>query len=197
MTARKNQQELLLLKDVQNLGRKGDLVQGAKPGFIRNFLVPHGHAVVADKRTIRMRERLQKEREEQAAVDRKASEEIAAKINGKTYEHTVKVDSQGHLYGSVSAQDIVHILEAQGVKLERRMVLIGQPIKTLGVHTVPLGLKEDVKAEVKIRVQDDQGRIEVIVAAPAKPAKEEPFAEEQEVAAAVDEEIMRENEQES
>lgn len=192
MTTQKNYQELLLLKDVDNLGRKGDLVKKPKPGFTRNFLLPQGYAVIADKRTIRMKARLQEERKRQAAVDRKDSEAIAAKLKDKTFEHTVKVDPQGHLYGSVTTQDIVNILAENGVSVDRKMVLIGQPIRKLGIHQIPLRLKEDVDARIALRVQDEKGRIEIVVEANPEP-KKEAFAEEQEAAAAVEAEISAED----
>ena len=193
MTMQKNHQELLLLKDVDNLGRKGDLVKKPKAGFVRNFLLPQGYAVIADKRTIRMKERLQEERKQQAAVDRKDSEAIAAKLKDKTFEHTVKVDPQGHLYGSVTTQDIVNILAENGVSIERKMLLIGQPIRKLGIHQIPLRLREDVDARVALRVQDEKGRIEIIVEDKPEPKKEE-FAQEQEAAAKIEEEIAQEDE---
>ncbi len=192
MTTRKNNQEMLLLKDVDNLGRKGDIVKGAKPGFVRNFLLPQEFAVMADKRTIRMQERLKEERKVQSESDRKESQAVSTNLKDKTFTHTVKVDPHGHLYGSVSSQDIVDILAKEGVVIERKMVLLGQPIRKLGIHVIPLRLKEDVEASFSLRVQDEQGRIEVIVETP-EPKAEEVFSEAQEADAAVDQEIMRED----
>lgn len=149
------QRELLLLEDVVGLGRKGDLVSGMKPGYVRNFLLPQAKAVMADKRTIRMQERLKTEREAQAAEDRKASEEIKAKIDGKTFEVTVKVDDEGHLYGSVSTADIQALLEQEGTLLERHMIRIGGALKKLGTHTVPLKMKEEVEASITLKILPD------------------------------------------
>ena len=194
MAKRRSQQQLLLLEDVDNLGRKGELVKGAKPGFIRNFLLPMHRAVIADKRTVRMQERLKEERKKQAEVDRQESNAMAANLKDKSFTHTVKVDATGHMYGSVSAQDIVNILAAEGLTIERKMVLIGQPIRTLGIHKIPLRLKEGVDAQISVRVQDEKGNIEMPKPAAAEsPAKEE-FAEEQEAAAEIEQEIELENE---
>jgi large subunit ribosomal protein L9 len=147
--------ELLLLEDVTNLGRKGELAS-AKPGFVRNFLLPHKKAVIADKRTIRMQERLRKEREVQAAVDKKDAEALAVRLKGKTLSITVKNDTQGHLYGSVAAADIVKILEQQeGVKLERKNVILPKPIKSLGVFDIQLKLKEEIPATFKLKVDGE------------------------------------------
>lgn len=147
--------QLLLLEDVTNLGRKGELAS-AKPGFVRNFLLPQKKAVVADKRTIRMQEKLRKEREVQAAEDKKDAEALAVRLKDKTLSITVKNDTQGHLYGSVAAVDIVKILDEQeGVQLERKNVVLPKPIKTLGVYDIELKLKEDVPATFKLKVNGE------------------------------------------
>jgi large subunit ribosomal protein L9 len=153
--------QLLLLEDVVNLGRKGDLVK-AKPGFARNFLLPKKKAVIADKRTIRLQERLKEERVKQAAVDKKESEAFAAQIKGKTLKTNVKSDKEGHLYGSVAVVDIVKILEEEeGVKLERRNVVLPKPIKTVGTFEIQLRLKEDVPATFFLKVIGE-GQIEEV-----------------------------------
>ncbi|MCB1115078.1 MAG: 50S ribosomal protein L9 [Chlamydiia bacterium] len=147
--------KLLLLEDVTNLGRKGELAS-AKPGFVRNFLLPQKKAVIADKRTIRMQEKLREEREVQAAADKKEAEALAKRLESKTLSITVKNDSQGHLYGSVASADIVKILEEQeGIKIERKHVLLLKPIKSLGVFDVQLRLKEDVPATFKLKVDGE------------------------------------------
>lgn len=161
MNKNKHPNQLLLLEDVVNLGRKGDLVK-AKPGFARNFLLPQKKAVLADKRTIRLQERLKEERAKQAAVDKKDAEAFAAKIKGKTLKTTVKSDKEGHLYGSVNIVDIVKVLEAEeGVKLERRNVILPKPFKTVGTFEVQLRLKEDVPASFFLKVIGD-GQIEEV-----------------------------------
>ena len=148
--------ELLLLEDVVGLGRKGDLITGAKPGYVRNYLVPQQKAVMADKRTIRLQEQLKAERNAQAASDRKASEAVKKSIDGKSLEIIVKVDAYGHLYGSVTTADIQALLEKEGVQVEKHMIRIGGSIKELGTHAIPLKLKEDVDAQVTLKILPDQ-----------------------------------------
>ncbi len=118
-------QQLLLLQDVVKLGRKGDVVT-AKPGFIRNFLLPKQKAVIASKGTLRMRERLQEERAVQAVSDKEESVKLAGVINGKSLSVEVKIDGAGHLYGSVSAGDIVRILSEEGVDIEKQHVVLAK-----------------------------------------------------------------------
>ena len=160
------QNQLLLLEDVGKLGRKGDLVK-AKPGFVRNYLLPQKKAVIASKQTLRLREALQKERAKQALKDKEESEKLAKVIEGKVIETTVKVDRTGHLYGSVSITDIVRLFEAEGLDLEKQHVMLAQPIKKLGDHKVELKLKEGVPTHVFIKVKGE-GMKEV------PPLKEEP-----------------------
>lgn len=146
---------LLLLRDVVNLGRKGELAK-AKPGFVRNFLLPQKWAVIADARTIRWQERLQKEREEQAITDRKDAEILSLRLKDLLLEITVKNDPQGHLYGSVSAADVVHLLAQQGnIVIERRQVVLPKPLKMVGLYEIPLKLKEGVPALVHLCINGE------------------------------------------
>lgn len=144
--------ELLLTQDVASLGRSGDLVT-VKPGYARNFLLPQGKAVRADKRAIRMRERLQEERKQLALQERKEAEKTATLL-AELDEITVyvKVDSEGHLYGSVAAQDIVHALLQYEIHVDKREIVLAHPIKATGSHVVPFKLKEGVTAEIVVHV---------------------------------------------
>lgn len=152
---RSKKNQLLLLEDVINLGRKGDLAK-AKPGFVRNFLLPQKKAVIADKRTIRIQERLKEERAKQAIQDKKDAEALALKLKEKRLTTTMKNDTQGHLYGSVASADIVALLESQeGITLDRRSVILQKPIKKVGVFEISLKLKEGVEAVVKLKVEGE------------------------------------------
>lgn len=144
-------QQLLLIEDVDDLGRSGDLVN-VKPGFARNFLLPQKKAVVADKFTLRMQEKLKAERSKQAAADKQEAETLAAKINGSEFTITVKVDPEGHLYGSVSVVDVVKVLLEQGYMIEKKNVVLPQHIKALGTYDIALKLKESVPAAIKFHV---------------------------------------------
>lgn len=146
--------ELLLIEDVDDLGRSGDLVS-VKPGYGRNYLLPQKKAVVADKRSLRMRARLQEERAKRAIVDKKEAEELAKKIMGIELSTIVKVDPEGHMYGSVAATDIVDLFAQQGHHIEKRNVVLAHPIKTLGVHQLALKLKEGVPVTYSLTVISD------------------------------------------
>lgn len=148
----KSKNQLLLLEDIRNVGRKGDLVS-TKPGFARNFLLPQKKAVLADKRTLRMQEQLKEERAKQAALDKKDAEGFAARLKGKILTLHVKTDNAGHLFGSVSAVDIVKVLaEQEGIEIERRSVLLNKAIKVVGTYEISLRLKEGVPASFQLKI---------------------------------------------
>lgn len=163
--------KLLLIHDVDGLGRSGDVVS-VKPGYSRNFLLPQGMAVVAEKHALRMQTRLQEERKKKAIVDLKESEELAIKIEVLTLSTNVKVDHDGHMYGSVSATDIVHILQEQaGITLEKRSIQLKHPLKETGVFTINLKLKEGITTSFKLKVVPEE--VEGMPAASVEEQKEE------------------------
>lgn len=152
--------KLLLIEDVESLGRKGNIVS-VREGYARNFLVPKKFALIADKNTLRMKERLQEEREKQAAVDLKESESVAKIFENKTVNTFVKVDHDGHMYGSVSALDVLHLIQDQlNVTLEKRSIHMKHHIKEVGTHKVEIKLKEGVTSSVNVRILPEGAVIE-------------------------------------
>lgn len=155
--------KLLLIEDVEDLGRSGDIV-GVRPGYARNFLIPQKLAVVADKKALRMQDRLQEARKQKALADKQEAEAIAAALQSVELTRIVKVDHEGHMYGSVSANDIVHLLQEQcSITIEKRSIALKHAIKTLGEHDIHVKLKEGVTATFKLTVVPE----EVKGAAPA------------------------------
>ena len=145
-------QKVLLLEDVDGLGRSGDIVESAKPGHVRNYLLPQRKALIADKHTVKMQAQLKEERAKRAAVDRKESEAYALRLKDLLLEQQVKVDPEGKMYGSVTQMEIVRLLQEAGHLLERRNLLLPHPIKVLGTHIIKLRLKEGVEAEVRLKI---------------------------------------------
>lgn len=144
-------QQLLLLQDVEALGQKGDVVS-ARPGYVRNFLLPQGLAVIASPNTLRKRERLREERAKQAVIDRAEADELAKQVESLILETRVKVDPEGHMYGSVSAHDIADLYQQNGLPVEKRYIQLPRPIKATGVHKIPLKLKEGVAATCTLHI---------------------------------------------
>jgi large subunit ribosomal protein L9 len=144
-------QNLLLLHDVDEVGKKGEVVS-VRSGFARNYLFPQKFAVAATKHTLKMQQKLKEEREKQAVVDRQEAEELAAKIQGLIVETTVKVDPEGKMYGSVSALDIVHLFEKTGFAIDKKWVQLKKPLKTVGITEIQLKLKEGVMTSFNLKV---------------------------------------------
>lgn len=144
-------QQLLLLEDVDVLGKKGEIVT-AKPGYVRNFLLPKGYAVVASKNTLRKQEALRAERAKQAIIDKKESEELAAQVEALSLEIKVKVDPEGHMYGSVAAADIAELFQQNGLPVEKKSVLVTKPIKVTGSHQITVKLKEGITATCTLAI---------------------------------------------
>ena len=144
--------KLLLLEDVEGLGRKGDLVS-VKPGYSRNFLIPQKKAIFADKNALRRQERLQEERIKKAEEDKGESLVIAEQLDDKTFVVKRKVDEEGNMYGSVSVTDVIALLEENNIIVEKKHVVLPYNIKKLGVHVINLKLKEGVEVSFNLEVE--------------------------------------------
>lgn len=151
-------QNYLLIEDVEGW-RSGEVV-AIKPGFARNYLLPRGKAVLATPHTLRMQIKLKEERAKKALVDKKEAEEIAEKLKGITLQIFVKVDPEGHMYGSVNAADIIHLFEQEGVKLEPRHINLNRPIKQTGLHSLKLKLNEGVVCEYHLNIISEEQKTE-------------------------------------
>jgi large subunit ribosomal protein L9 len=143
--------EVLLVHDVEQLGKRGEIVR-VKPGYARNYLLPHGQATMATEQNKRM---VEKHRARLAAleVDRlKALQKVADAVSkySATIEANANADNQ--LYGSVVARDISEALKAAGHPVEADHVKLEGPIRELGMYTVKLRFHEKVQADVKIWV---------------------------------------------
>lgn len=149
--------QLLLLEDVEALGRSGEIVN-VKPGFARNFLLPQGLAVVANKHALRMQERLKEERQKRAIVDKQEAEQAASKIQDITITKVVKVDHEGHMYGSVTVADVAQLLsEHAKIEFDKKNIVLKHAIKETGVHTINVKLKEGVTASFHLKVMSEAG----------------------------------------
>lgn len=161
--------QLLLKEDVDGLGLSGEIVK-VKPGYARNYLLPQGLAVIANKQALRMQERLREQRRAKAVVDKQEAEGIAARIGGVTLVSVVKVDHDGHMYGSVTIADLLHQLRDEyQVEVEKKSIQLKHPIKTLGIHTIPVRLKEEITTSFQLKVESEEEH---------RAAKEAPAAKE-------------------
>ncbi len=144
--------KVILRSDVDKLGHKGDVVTVAD-GFARNYLVPRGLAMKAGRGEEAQAGAMRRSREQREARDRESAEEISGRLVGATISIPAKAGAEGRLFGSVTTADIAAAVEAAtGIELDRRKVNLGEPIKTLGVHEVPIRLHADVEPRITVEV---------------------------------------------
>ncbi|SPN74061.1 50S ribosomal protein L9,50S ribosomal protein L9,Ribosomal protein L9,ribosomal protein L9,Ribosomal protein L9, C-terminal domain [Chlamydia serpentis] len=155
-------QQLLLLEDVDGLGRSGDLVV-ARPGYIRNYLIPKKKAIIAGAGTLRLQAKLKEQRLLQAASDKTESERIAQMLKDIVLEFQVRVDPDNNMYGSVTITDIIEKASKQNIFLVRKNFPHAHyAIKNLGKKSIPLKLKEEVTATLFVEVSSDSEYVTVL-----------------------------------
>jgi len=142
---------VLLIKDVEQLGREGDLVSVAD-GYARNYLIPHGCAIIAGVKTVKLQEKIRGERLAREAAERQEFVELAEKLSNVSLTTAVKVGEDEQLYGSVTAQDIADLLREEGYRIDRKKIVLENPIKALGVYAVELRLHPEVTGTIKLWV---------------------------------------------
>ena len=147
--------KVILTEYVSSLGTVGDEVDVAK-GYARNYLVPQKKAILATPKNRKLFERQRGQFEATLAREHASAQEAAEKIRGAVCTLSGKVSEEDRLYGSVSARDIVEQLKAQGFDVDRKMVLLSEPIKTLGSYIVPIRLHADVTSEITVKVVPEQ-----------------------------------------
>ena len=135
--------QVILLERIAKLGQMGDTVR-VKDGYARNFLLPRGKALRATEGNKKHFEGQRAQLEAHNLERKKEAEAVAEKLNGQTLRLLRQAGESGQLYGSVSARDIADAATAGGFTLERRQIVLNAPIKTLGLHNVPVHLHPEV-----------------------------------------------------
>jgi large subunit ribosomal protein L9 len=144
--------KIVLREDVENLGRKGDLVDVAD-GYGRNFLVPRGLAMKATRGVVAQAEAMRRNRSAKEDRDRGAAEELAARLSGTNVIVKARAGEGGKLFGSITSADVADAMSAQaGAEIDRRTVQLSEPLKELGTVEVPVKLHSDVTATVQVEV---------------------------------------------
>ena len=143
--------QVILRDRIENLGNAGDVVD-VKPGYGRNYLIPKGLAYEATQANIR---RLEAERAAQGRKDAEtlnAARQQASSIEGVSLTFHARAGQEGKLFGSITSADIAEKLAEQGITIDRRSIELDEPIKSLGVHSVPVRLHPQVRPEFKVWV---------------------------------------------
>jgi len=144
--------KVILLKDINDLGT-ADTVKNVSDGYARNFLIPKGLAVFADKGTLKTLDARMKGKAEELEKQTGALKELASKLDGAQIGIQVDVGENGKLFGSVTHQDIAQkIYESLGIEVDKKKIILDQPIKSIGSFEVPVKFAPDITASVKVNV---------------------------------------------
>ena len=147
--------EILLRETIENLGRSGEVVKVAN-GYARNYLLPQKLALPVTEANRRQVEREREAAEVRDAEHRTAAEALAGRIGDLVCVIARRVGETDTLYGSVTNADIAEFLTSQKFEIDKRRIILAEPIKTLGEFAVPVKLHSDVTAELKVRVVKEE-----------------------------------------
>jgi large subunit ribosomal protein L9 len=142
---------VVLQDNVDKLGASGDVVR-VRPGYARNFLIPRGLAVPATSGNLTRVEELKRLAGVRADKARAEAQELAKQLEAASVKITRAVGEEKKMYGSVTARDIEEAYSAQGIKLDRRKIQLAQPIRELGIASVPIKLHPSVTATLRVEV---------------------------------------------
>jgi large subunit ribosomal protein L9 len=153
--------QIILLERIARLGQMGDVVR-VKDGFARNFLLPRGKALRATAENRTRFEKMKSELEARSLTLKSEADQVAGKLDGKSFTVLRQASESGQLFGSVSPRDLVSLLAGAGFRLNRNQIAVNAPIKTIGRHKVPIALHPEVEVSIGIivaRNEDEAGRI--------------------------------------
>ena len=143
--------EVILREDVAHLGRTGEVVR-VKDGYARNYLIPQGKAYHATEGSKRQFEAERAQRSHRVAMERSDAEAVGAQLSAVVLAFTAKTGDGDRLFGSITAADIAEKLAEAGHQVDKRVIDLHDPIKTVGEHRVPIRLHTDVRPEILVSV---------------------------------------------
>ena len=143
--------KIILLQSYDNLGKVGDIVN-VKPGFARNYLIPNRIGSLATKQNIKSLELFLKSQELKEAKNRVNLEALSKKLNSLTLKFSVNVGEDEKMFGSVTSQMIADELEKQEYIIDKKEIVLEEPIKSLGNHKVEINLGYELETKIKIKV---------------------------------------------
>jgi len=143
---------VVLRADVENVGKKGDVLD-VSDGYARNYLIPKGRAIRATAGVEAQAAAMRRSRDLKDARDRESAETVARSVVSTVVRIPARAGAEGRLFGSVTTADVVAAVAAQsGVQLDRRRLVMEEPIRSLGTHEVPVRLHPDVEFRVTVEV---------------------------------------------
>src|SRR5438876_3336712 len=145
--------KIILQKEIEKLGAPGDVVDVAD-GYARNYLVPRGMAVPASKGAVRHADSLRRAHQERVAKAQKEAQAVADRLTASPIKVRAKAGEEGKLFGSVTAADVAEQIERQtGETIDRRMIHLDEPIRSVGVHEVRVHLHPEVNAPLSVEIE--------------------------------------------
>jgi large subunit ribosomal protein L9 len=163
--------EVILKEDVLKLGHRGDVVKVAD-GYGRNYLLPGKLAIEANAANKVVIEQMKASSLRKSAKEKVGAEELSTRLNEVVLSFERKAGEHDHLFGSVTAADIAHELEAKGYTVDRRKIHLDEPLKTVGEFHVPIRLHREVTAHVQVNVKSDRPDVLATPAEPVETAEE-------------------------
>lgn len=143
--------EVILIKDTERIGKAGQIAK-VKDGFARNYLIPRGLAVAANSLTLK---KLEQDRQKSIAEHQRLkeeSEQIKGKLEGLSLTLPVLAQEEDKIYGSIGPQDIATALKEEGIDINKKSIILDEPIKSLGIYEIPVKLHPEVSAKIKLWV---------------------------------------------
>jgi large subunit ribosomal protein L9 len=143
--------KLILTQEVAGLGAAGDVVE-VKDGYGRNYLIPRGFGIRWTRGGEKTIESIKKARTSRAVRDADHAAEVKARLEGSTFNVPVRAGEGGRLFGAVTVADIASAITEGGAEVDKRTIVLANPIKSLGAHTVTVKVLDDVEAQVNLNV---------------------------------------------
>ncbi len=147
--------KVILQESIDSLGSIGDVIT-VRDGYARNYLLPRNKAVVATPGEMANLEKRRVKIEKEKVRILEDAKSLAEKLKLIAVKKTMRVGEEGQLYGSVGVADIAELLAAQGHEVEKKQILLSEPVKKLGVFQIPVRLHADVTVEIQLTVEEEK-----------------------------------------
>ena len=146
--------KIILLKEIESLGKQYDIVT-LKDGYARNYLIPRNYAIPADQANIAGLEKNKKRFSKTIERKKKASMGLAEKIDNATVKTTIKMGVDGKSFGSITSQNIIELLNTEGIEISKKNIVLEEAIKQPGVYDIKVHLGESIDAVFKLVVLEE------------------------------------------
>jgi large subunit ribosomal protein L9 len=147
--------QIILQEDVDKLGNRGQLVEVAE-GYARNYLLPRKYAIEATPGNLKRLDKMRATFAKKEATEKDAAQKLSELLAGVTLEFTRRTGENDHLFGSVTSGDIAEALEAKGFNIDKKKIVLAEPIKVLGDVEVPVKLHREITTPVKVTVKKEE-----------------------------------------